>query len=310
MVGAASSRAAAGNSRRNRCCSRTAPTARRRWVVGIERRGAGQHLVAPADQHVGLIALGDVVVGVIALRQLGEAQRRAGGLRAGRRQGAGKSGRRTEQRQGRRGQSPERVAPPQADLREVRDRRRGGGIGAAILAGIARRPATHGQHLAERLAAAVIDPDGLVRIPLTNGHALSIGHGLSLSTDGSQRRLTRFPADQAFEPHSHRRKNPFLIKSFSARPFPASRRDQPESARRVRPPDEDMMTGRQPPPAAPAPDRGSHPGVHVPTAARRHPKKQPSRIAATPRCARSVGLPAILAEGVAMAKVGPAAHSH
>ena len=46
-----------GDSRRSRCCSRTAgPAPRRVWFSGSNAGAAGKTRIAPADQHVGVVA--------------------------------------------------------------------------------------------------------------------------------------------------------------------------------------------------------------------------------------------------------------
>ena len=54
----------AGRSRQSRCCSRTGGAGLSARLRGrIEGRRVGEERVAPAQQHVGVVALGDVVVG-------------------------------------------------------------------------------------------------------------------------------------------------------------------------------------------------------------------------------------------------------
>ena len=59
----------------------------------VECRRAGGDLVAPADQHVGFVALGDMMGLVVDPLQLWERQRRSGGLRLASEQRAGGPGR-------------------------------------------------------------------------------------------------------------------------------------------------------------------------------------------------------------------------
>ena len=126
----------AGRSRGSRCCSRTGgPGLAAVWLAGSNVGRIGQHLIAPADQDVGVVALGDVVALVdpaatsLKLKDgvVLAPWRRLRGRHEGQRRDAGRD-------RGGRQRAAHQVAPREALGDDVAHRGIGGWIGADVLA--------------------------------------------------------------------------------------------------------------------------------------------------------------------------------